>query len=380
MVKDKKLSVIVPVYNAKDYLDACVESILSQSFQEIEVLLIDDGSTDGSGDICDWYARKDRRIKVFHKKNSGLLLSRKFGVEKASGIYVTFVDADDFISCDSYGHALKDMQKGIEIISFDIIRYFGGNCVHVSRDKYKAGIYDTEEIRRNIYQDMIWDEKKDSFGMDPSLCSKIIKRELLKKQYSAIGDMNFHYGEDVAVIYPLILQVNSLSIHHEAYYYHRQRETANIAPCLTDDMFFDKLYDVYQYLRQAFGDSNLFKKQIDLFYMKSVQLKGRQYGKIDLPDNKIFPFDKVSKGERIVLYGAGNIGKLYRKQLALVDYCEVVLWVDKNYKQYGNGTEDPLKIRQTVYDKVVIAVEREKIREEMKKQLIEMGVSKTHVV
>ena len=91
------ISIIVPVYNTEQYLPDCLDNILSQSFTDFELLLIDDGSTDGSGAICDAYAKKDSRIRVFHKENGGVSSARNFGIKKASGEFLTFVDSDDIL-------------------------------------------------------------------------------------------------------------------------------------------------------------------------------------------------------------------------------------------------------------------------------------------
>lgn len=95
-----KISVIVPVFNTEKYLRLCVESILAQTYTNIEVLLIDDRSKDASGKICDEYALKDKRVKVFHKLNGGVSSARNFGLERATGKWITFVDSDDYIEKD----------------------------------------------------------------------------------------------------------------------------------------------------------------------------------------------------------------------------------------------------------------------------------------
>ena len=100
-----KVSFIIPVYNVEKYLKKCIKSVLDQSYKNIEVLLIDDGSTDGSPKICDDYAKKDSRIKVFHKENEGLSATRNLGVKLSTGKYITFIDSDDTISedfCERY--------------------------------------------------------------------------------------------------------------------------------------------------------------------------------------------------------------------------------------------------------------------------------------
>lgn len=101
-MNDPKISIIVPVYKAENFLHKCVDSILSQTFRDIEVLLIDDGSPDNSGIICDEYAKKDNRVRVIHQENRGVSVARNRGIQEASGTYIGFVDSDDWISEDMY--------------------------------------------------------------------------------------------------------------------------------------------------------------------------------------------------------------------------------------------------------------------------------------
>ena len=100
--KMELISVIVPVYNVESYLEKCIESIQNQSYKSLEIILVNDGSTDSSGDICDKYAAHDKRIKVIHKKNGGLSSARNAGLEVANGDYIAFVDSDDYIEITMY--------------------------------------------------------------------------------------------------------------------------------------------------------------------------------------------------------------------------------------------------------------------------------------
>ncbi len=110
-LKDRKISVIVPVYNTVRFLEPCVDSILRQTYTDLEVLLIDDGSTDGSGTLCDAFAAKDSRVKVFHQKNGGISAARNTGLRHASGGVFTFVDSDDYLSPEYYETVLSLMTK-----------------------------------------------------------------------------------------------------------------------------------------------------------------------------------------------------------------------------------------------------------------------------
>ena len=102
-----QISVIVPVYKVEAYLHRCVDSILAQTFQDFEVLLVDDGSPDRSGEICDEYAKKDKRVRVFHKENGGVSSARNLGIQKANSQYICFVDSDDFVGIDYLNHLMS---------------------------------------------------------------------------------------------------------------------------------------------------------------------------------------------------------------------------------------------------------------------------------
>lgn len=130
-----KVSVIVPVYKAEKYIHRCVDSILAQTFTDWELLLIDDGSPDGSGEICDEYAKRDTRIRVFHKDNGGVSSARNLGLDNITGEYVTFVDADDWIDEDNLSVCVSALDTG----NLDILQYSWrridaeGNVLQVSK-------------------------------------------------------------------------------------------------------------------------------------------------------------------------------------------------------------------------------------------------------
>lgn len=116
MLKNRVISIIVPVYNAEKYLKRCIDSIIGQTYKDLEIILINDGSIDNSANICDDYARFDNRIKVVHKENNGPSLAREDGVKIATGAYLTFVDADDYIDYNMYETLVKEAEKGVDII------------------------------------------------------------------------------------------------------------------------------------------------------------------------------------------------------------------------------------------------------------------------
>lgn len=139
------ISVIVPVYNAEKYLSRCIDSILVQRFNDLELLLIDDGSKDGSGKICDEFAEKDKRVKVFHKVNGGVSSARNFGLEKSKGEYVTFVDADDYLLP---GTITERLLSG----NYDLIQIPRNNGSFMKTYSHDIICKTTESFRKFIYR------------------------------------------------------------------------------------------------------------------------------------------------------------------------------------------------------------------------------------
>ncbi|MDH8700772.1 glycosyltransferase involved in cell wall biosynthesis [Dysgonomonadaceae bacterium PH5-43] len=170
-----KISVIIPVYNVEKYLDKCIQSVLNQTFADFELLLINDGSKDGSGAICDKYAQEDSRVKVFHKENGGVSAARNLGLDNAKGEWVCFVDSDDFILEDSL-NILEDLDKSNkDIYMFKTSILQGG--VIIENEYSNKNVKQTNELWKYIFKKEIIDTKKIRFigikyGEDYNFISK----------------------------------------------------------------------------------------------------------------------------------------------------------------------------------------------------------------
>lgn len=141
-----KISVIVPVYNVEKFLRRCIDSILAQTFTDFELLLIDDGSKDKSGEICDEYAAKDARIRVFHKQNGGVSSARNLGIDKAQGEWVYFVDSDDWIEIETLSIVQSIDMRKIGIIKFGYYEDFYDGKINIVSDNNERIISDPEEM------------------------------------------------------------------------------------------------------------------------------------------------------------------------------------------------------------------------------------------
>ncbi len=204
---EKLVSVIVAVYNIEEYLPRCVDSILAQTYRNLEIILVDDGSKDQSGSICDSYAEKDRRIKVIHKKNGGLSDARNAGMDAASGEYIGFVDGDDWIEPDMYRAMYFACEKEKaqaavcrykQITKSGIIDGSAGNSVSLSRDE-ALEIYVCGDERYLIYN---------------SVWSKLFARDLVEGMRFPVGKNS----EDIMFTTRAFCRMERLVYLDEAYY------------------------------------------------------------------------------------------------------------------------------------------------------------------
>lgn len=282
----KKIGIVVPVYNAEMYLERCITSVLNQTYQNIELVLVDDGSTDNSGKICDDYAKKDGKVHVIHQNNHGVLYARYMGVKKTECDYATFIDADDWIAEDTYEKMSFYMDQDVDVISFKITKYFDDSYQCMYLNSFQYGLYNKQQIEEQIFPTMIWDLNRWTYGLIPSLCNKLIKKEFFINELYKVKDLPVFYGQDVAVIYPLMTQVSSFVNVEEGLYYHRQRKTNDIAPYISDSDYYKKLYILYEHLSKECNNHAELIKQIDYFYNYSVRLRLQIYG--DKKERAIF--------------------------------------------------------------------------------------------
>lgn len=305
------ISVIVPVYNAEKYLDRCVESIVNQSYENIEIILIDDGSPDSSGKICDIWAERDSRVRVIHNENQGVMYTRLEGVEKSNGDYILFIDSDDWIDSDTcrYLHTIL-LKNSAQIACIDV-QSVNKNTVDTKpeNDDENITVYDFTRIFRDIAKFPFW-----------SVCGKLYRRELfynvprIEQQITVSEDMMYNYF--------LYKQIDkAVTSDYKMYYYFNHSESAiagEIKYSMIDDSMlaykiidddFDKSLPAYEY--QVIN-----KIQNDFFLINSVIRNHKCLDRYDVLRNDIFKFLKLVSRENMSLF---NIQQ--RIGLKLLKYC-----------------------------------------------------------
>lgn len=371
------ISVIVPIYNGTEYLHKCVESILKQTYRDLEIILVDDGSAYLCGKVCDEYAAQDGRIRVIHKENGGSTSARKAGLEIADGEFVGFVDGDDWIEPNYYEKMVSAQEKtGADIVLSGHFHDIGTDSRQV-RDNFPVGVY----TREQLLPALLYAGRFFEYGVQPHMVTKLFKKEIAVKMQIRV-DNRIVIGEDAAVVYPSVLEAEKIYISDICAYHYMQhsnsmtksREVKNRA----------KIYSLlFECLEEAF-------KEKQVWEILEPQLK--QYKKyflfmhqISVFDEKVLvPYGGIQRGSKVIIYGAGVLGQKIHRYLAEKEEISIVLWVDQKYAVYqedGFGVSAPDEIlKVTDYDFILIANTVQDAAENIRQYLVDKGIDNKKIL
>ena len=337
MKRPIEISIIVPIYNVDPYLYQCINSIINQSFKNIEIVLVNDASTDHSLHICEYFRKSDSRIVLLNKeKNEGLVSARKTGIVRATGKYAMYVDADDWISSEYleniYNIAIK---YEADAVFPPHIREFLGN-LKIVKNKIKSGFYDKSEIQTSILPKMISYGDFFSHGITSYSWGKLFLRTLLLDFQMRIPN-DIIMGEDAALTFPILLELNSVFIYDLAGYYYRQRPGSIVKTVNKYRIEANKLSSLFQFLNKSLSSASNkynFKEQLS-FYVFALSLMriGSQFLKEDNFMSEILPNLNLQNKLKLCLYSSGSFGQNIYNNLSDSNYYQVVAWVDDDFKE-----------------------------------------------
>ena len=268
-----KLSIVIPVYNAEEYLKQCIDSVLGQTFSDFELILLDDGSTDGSGSICDLYADADPRVGVIHTKNQGVVTARRTGVNLARGEYIACVDSDDWLDLDFYRSLfeLSGESNADILICSHIMR--GEGCAKTT--DFAPGYYDKKAMEDKVFPQMMYDLNAGRFHISPSLWDKLFRADLLKKVYKNLYT-NVTLGDDAACTYPCLTLAHSIYIlDNRSCYHYREGHFSMVHHC--DIQLLQRVCALASNMELQFiGCSEIIKKQMYDFIVYNALYAVRQ--------------------------------------------------------------------------------------------------------
>lgn len=372
------LSVIVPVYNMEKYLSRCLDSIIDQTLQDIEIVCVDDGSTDSSPVILQSYAEKDSRIHIISKQNGGLVSARKAGVKAATGKYIGYVDSDDWIDpvmyesmCDCADNHQADMVSGGY--------FFEGNYITTHYDGVPEGPYDGEKMVF-LRENAIYNVKTRDVGIRSSLCCKIFLAEKFKETQLNIPE-EISMSEDKVCVISYLLSCSRVYVQWKAFYHYiiHGESMVNMPDC----HYLSKVNEVYQYFIKLY-DHPLFTKTMRMqaeLYITEMLYKGIN-SRMGFENKNLFWIDpywlqEIPHGSRVALYGGGALGHVYRRQLENRGDLSFVGCMDFGWEKFAEDSltvVSPEELVHTDYDMVVITIKNVAKMQEVKGQLTETGV------
>ncbi len=247
----EKISVIIPVYNVEEYLEECILSVINQTYKNLEIILVDDGSIDKSGYICDEYIKKDLRIKVIHKINGGLSSARNVGIDNSTGDYLMFIDSDDYIKLDTCELLIESIKKEkADIVICDFYR-------NEKENKNKKIITQTFNSKEAIKEMLLQN------NFDTSAWGKLFKKEVFKNIYFPEGKI----FEDLATIYNVFDKADKIVYIAMKKYFYRIRQSS-----IMNSKFNKKKMDIYDIFKEI--NNFLLKKYSDLIpYLRNREIK-----------------------------------------------------------------------------------------------------------
>lgn len=368
-----KLSIIVPVYNVKYYIRRCLDSILNQTYQNLEIILVDDGSTDGSGDICDEYANIDSRIQVIHKENGGIASARKAGIVYATGNYTTNVDPDDWIEKEAYEYMMKKLEQyGPDMLVLGYKKEYT-NFTEEYRQWMTDGIYVGQEFWCSFNNCL---EKNKFFcqPIDMSLWNKAVKTELWKK-YQMDCPVTLKKNVDDAVIFPCILNCKSVYVDSKCFYHYCVRNDSILWAGGTQYGDYERFLILSEQLIKSYNCAlyrDKFSKSF-LFYKLLYHLI------LDTPEKLInsqtcMIYPEIVPGSKIIVYGKGVFANRFVERINSLEYCTIVGNIDKS-------DLSPVSIEDMLScDFIVIAILNSAIVASSAELLVNMGIEKHKIL
>ena len=265
------ISVIVPVYNVEAYLPRCIESILNQTYENLEIFLVNDGSKDSSGSICDAYAQKDSRIRVFHKENGGQSSARNLALDAITGTYVTFVDSDDWLEPDAYRPMVELAEgEGAKLVSagrYDVSAETGEKEVGLCPKKQE--VISSQEMLGRLF---VWD------GCDSSPCDKLFHSSLFEN----IRFPSRSNCEDVAIVYKLVEAAGRVVMLDKPLYNYFHRPGSTSSSSISERTFYFEEYtqSILPYIQQTYPDifpqARYFRVRSLVYSAQSVDIASKE--------------------------------------------------------------------------------------------------------
>ncbi len=384
-MQEELISVIVPIYNSAPYLHRCIDSIINQTYKNLEIILVDDGSTDSSPKICNSYAKKDNRIRVIHQQNAGQIAARIAGLKMASGKYTGFVDSDDWIEQDMYEYLYYHMGN-TDLATCGIFRYDSeGNLIDRWVDLLEEGVYSSESEMKAFFENLVISSAYNGGtvigGISNNNVSKLFKTELAKSLMEK-ANVLVHYEEDLLFNLLYAFHCHSVSISHRCLYHYPDNTTSvchSFFPHYLAER--DCFYDVVSSALRGHPYENTLLEQFQRRFLAGtvtgMALRLQFFPSVAFP---VWypPFMSKLCGKKIVLFGAGRVGQSYAQWIHTQKIADIILWLDN--KPSAKHIKPVSELTGKNFDFILIAVKQSTWAEAIKEQLITSGIDKGKIL
>ncbi len=378
------ISVIVPVYGIERYIGICIESIINQTYRNLEIILVDDGSPDMSPRICDLYASKDPRIKVIHKENGGLVSARKAGIQVAQGEYVGYVDGDDWIGPGFYqalANAIIAQNADVVVAGFSHDLY---NSSEPVLNAMPVGVYEGNALQKFFRHFMSYDHFF-RYGVTTYLWNKLFRRELVR-DYQLAAPNSINILEDAAVVYPAMLKAKKIVITDNCAYHYRQRDDSMLKTVPNIKVEAERLKTANHFMLDSFKDypeEYHLKQQLDdvMLAVFIIRCGGITQITNEQVLNTIFNQDIENK--KVIIYGAGSFGQQMYNRLAATNKIKINGWVDPFYWAYrrcGLDVDPVFSIASLDYDYILLAGLDDGFKTKVSSIFTDLGVSSSKIL
>lgn len=376
------VSVLIPIYNIEKYISRCLDSVIGQTYSNLEIIIIDDGSTDNSYVVANEYAQRDSRIKVLQMEHMGITRIRKKGIQVATGRYLAFVDGDDWIETDCIETWVQNIGKADLLLSGYITDPDG----YIYQQPFDEGYYSAERmatIREKLFGTATTVSAEELIS--ENLWNNLYKTQLLRDIIGYVPD-KLCVGEDRVMVSLVVLASEKVYVKRTTAYHYCIRENSlsrgKIPSILMDiALIYDCLHDVVE--KHPERESLL--PALCRYICQGMIYDGdlpRCLGYLECRE-WYYPYYGRLQGKRIILYGAGEVGKSFYRQIKRHKESTIVAWVDKEYEKYkaiGVSIFPVQQINYLEYDFIIVALYSENIAEEVMYELENMGVMRTHML
>lgn len=386
-----KVSIVVPVYNVATYLVKCLDSLHQQTLQEIEIICVDDGSTDGSLEMLYEYQEKEPRMKILQQKeaSAGAAKARNLGISVATGEYLLILDSDDYFSLELAEKTyLKAKSVHADIVVFD--------AVHVDYKTLEPLEQYTCLYEHYLPMASVFSGKDNAFVLFQSTTSaawtKLFKRSFVLEHNLFFQEV--HVIDDIFFVYRALACCERMAIIKDKLINYRYMNPESQIQNLQRDSFAAKKYFyamsdwlkehlLYEKYEHTFFISVKIVCETYLSNLKSMEEKKDLFQWMvseDIVDFLFFPDMLKETSQKIILYGAGTFGWVYYMQNLFYHHCNIVAWVDRNYETIGFPVTGLEAIEKADYDKIFLAVEKRALAESIKTDLLARGISEEKIM